>query len=314
MPFFEERNPADITIAEIIPPLKNYFPEINKEDIRFFYHGTYNVFLIKDDYILRVPDRFFRNKKGLVMLQKESQLLSFLNGRVPLPIPQYIYLNNSSTIPFSIHKIIPGVSLNRIYMDLTNENKFTIAKTIADFLNVLHSPDMLTSYSKEFHIDYNKEEFLANLHNKWSNRYSRIKEVVFPYINVKHRKWLIEIFDEYLNNDDNFKFNPSLVHMDFDTSNILINPINFQITGIIDFEDSQIYDPAYDLQFINQGVAFSNVLLQNYSWATKSELYSRIKFYYYRQGVEYLEFGIDNNRPLMIDEGKKMLKASYNKL
>jgi len=91
MSFYEEKNPADITIEELLPFVRKFLPDVSPESIRFFYHGTYNVFEIESEYLLRVADRDFRNAHGLEMLQRESKILDFLSYRLPLAVPRIIY-------------------------------------------------------------------------------------------------------------------------------------------------------------------------------------------------------------------------------
>ncbi|MCK5159169.1 MAG: hypothetical protein KAR08_08430, partial [Candidatus Heimdallarchaeota archaeon] len=104
MSFYEEMNPADITVEEILPFVKKFLPNIQSKSIHFFYHGTYNVFEINQKYILRVADREFRNTRGLEMLRREFKILSFLRKRLPISIPEILYLHDSKEIPFSIHQ------------------------------------------------------------------------------------------------------------------------------------------------------------------------------------------------------------------
>ncbi|MFW9822915.1 MAG: hypothetical protein ACFFE4_08280, partial [Candidatus Thorarchaeota archaeon] len=86
-----------------------------------------------------------------------------------------------------------------------------------------------------------------------------------------------------------------------------------EITGIIDFEECSIYDPAYDLLFFDEGPEFLKTLLLNYEFSEDPSLHSRMKFLYCRTCMEYLEFGIDHDRIGMIKAGKAMLKKNMEK-
>ncbi len=86
-----------------------------------------------------------------------------------------------------------------------------------------------------------------------------------------------------------------------------------EITGIIDFEECSIYDPAYDLLFFDEGPEFLDTLLLKYDHSDDPSLYARMKFLYCRTCIEYLEFGIEHDRLGMIEAGKKMLKKNMAK-
>ena len=56
---YEESNPSDVDINHVIKEFSKFIPNISKNEIKFLYHGTYNVFEVKTKYIFRIPDRLF---------------------------------------------------------------------------------------------------------------------------------------------------------------------------------------------------------------------------------------------------------------
>jgi hypothetical protein len=68
MAFFEENRAGDISMADVIESLYGFFPDIEEDDVYYFYHGSYNVFEVKDRYIFRIPDKVFRNQKGIKLI------------------------------------------------------------------------------------------------------------------------------------------------------------------------------------------------------------------------------------------------------
>ncbi|MHA1245500.1 MAG: phosphotransferase family protein, partial [Candidatus Heimdallarchaeota archaeon] len=173
MSFYEEKNPADITVEELYPFVRKYLPDIKQKEIQFFYHGTYNVFELKKKYILRVSDRDFRNAHGCEMLQREATILNFLSYRLDLAVPKILYLNESSNLPFSIHKKIPGKSLNFVSDKLSIKEKKNLAAEIGRFLSELHSEEMKEDYLDRFPKEKKiiDNEFDKNFKMKWVSRY-----------------------------------------------------------------------------------------------------------------------------------------------
>ena len=142
MAFFEESNPCDVDIDDLLTTLKAHFKNVNSSDIRFTYHGTYNVFEFKQ-YILRVPDKDLRNSDGIELLQEEAMKLKNLATFLTVPIPQPIKISLDEKMPFMVYEKLPGVPLSSTFSYLSTQNKKKIALQIANFLNQLHSPSML---------------------------------------------------------------------------------------------------------------------------------------------------------------------------
>lgn len=311
MSFYEEMNPADITIEEILPFVKKFLPNIQAKSIHFFYHGTYNVFEIDQKYILRVADREFRNTQGLEMLRREFKILSFLKKRLPLSIPEILFLHDSKEVPFTIHQKISGKSLVFYSKQLSSNQKKKTGAEIGGLLSGLHSEalmkDFLISFPDQEELMIASSDFTQSFKLQWIERYEEAKEIAYQYLDQEQQEWLTKIFEDYLNNDENFTFSPRVSHCDFDTSNILIDPETNQLTGVIDFEDCKIWDPAVDLLFFDDGPEFMKAILDNYPFSNQKSILARMKFYYSRTCVPYLVWGTTHNRLGMIDEGLKRI-------
>ncbi|MBN1329461.1 MAG: aminoglycoside phosphotransferase family protein [Candidatus Heimdallarchaeota archaeon] len=132
-------------------------------------------------------------------------------------------------------------------------------------------------------------------------------------MNLEQQNWLKKIFNDYLANEENFNFEARLTHGDFDTSNILVDPKTLELTGIIDFETCRIYDPAYDLLFYDEGTKFHNAILSTYLQDTGKSLEDRMRFFYCRTCIEYLQWGLEHNRPTLVEEGFRMLAKNMKK-
>ncbi|MHA2391828.1 MAG: phosphotransferase family protein [Promethearchaeota archaeon] len=310
---YEESNPSDVDINQVIKEFSKFIPNLSINQIKFLYHGTYNVFEIDSKYIFRIPDRLLRNVKGVKLIQKETSILNFLKNYIPITIPQPKFISLTEDFPFAGYEKIPGVSLSRIFSKTNVSYRRKIAEQVASFLNVLHSKSICKKFAELFQI---WEPLKGDSYKQyWLKRLEKLRKVVFSKIKFFEQKWIERIFDEFISNEKNFHFSPNLIHGDFDTSNILVNPDTSipEITGIIDFEECSIYDPAYDLLFFDEGKEFLNTILLKYEHSDDPSLHSRMKFLYCRTCIEYLEFGIDHNRAGMIKTGKLMLRKNMKK-
>ena len=127
------------------------------------------------------------------------------------------------------------------------------------------------------------------------------------------QKKSIEIFDEFLDNDDYFKFEPVVIHRDLaPDAHILWNPETEEITGIIDWGDIEIGDPALDFTglFCDCGPEFTKMVLANYKNNQDPTILERAAWYMKLFGFYYIEYGqtIDDNS--YIKEGLKLIREA----
>ncbi len=300
---FEENNPSDISFSSVHSALQEFFPNLSKKNVNFFYHGTYNVFQIENRYIARFPDKSLRNEKGAQLIKNEIDILNLLNSFISLKIPIPLHYSLDIENPFMVYEKIPGISLSRCFNNTKNLQKRKIAHQIAGFLSELHSlrinePSKLKPLSTEDYREY------------WKNIRTKMEKDVFPTLNSKQKSWLTGVFSNFLDDNRNFNFTSCVIHGDFDTSNILVDPNNFDITGIIDFEESSIFDPAADFLFFDEGEYFFKNIIENYKGIREESFQNRMKFLFCRTCVPYFQFGLENNRMDVYSEGMRKLKKN----
>ncbi|MHA2233123.1 MAG: phosphotransferase family protein, partial [Candidatus Hodarchaeales archaeon] len=122
------------------------------------------------------------------------------------------------------------------------------------------------------------------------------------------KDWVTDLFSAFLDDKYNFRFIPRITHCDFDASNILVDPTAFHLTGIIDFEDTKVWDPAADFLFHEEALNSINELLSYYAHSLGANFEQRMNFLKKRCPLAYLVTGIDLKYPRMIDAGFEMLK------
>ena len=300
---FEENNPLDISISIVHTALKEFFPNLSKKNISFFYHGTYNVFQIENRFIARFPDKSLRNEKGSQLIKNEIDILNLLSTFLSFKIPKPLHFSLNKETPFMVYEKIPGISLSKCFNEIQNSQKQKIAHQIADFLSELHS--LRLDESSEL-----KSLSTEDYHDYWMNVSIKMEKEIFPKLTSEQKNWLSNVFSDFLEDNQNFKFTPCVIHGDFDTSNILVDPNSFNITGIIDFEESSIFDPAADFIFYDEGEIFLKHILDNYKGIKENNFLNRMKFLYCRTCVPYFHFGLKNNRMDVYSEGMRKLKKN----
>ncbi|MFX1517876.1 MAG: phosphotransferase family protein [Promethearchaeota archaeon] len=304
--FYEENNPPDISVPKIMRLIGIFFPDIKAQEIKFRYHGSYNVFEIKREYIFRFPDKTFFGEKGLELIQREVQLLDLIRENISLQIPKPIYVSPDPNNPFVGYKKINGISLSRCFDRTTKNDQKSIAILLGEFLSQLHSRKVYQKVCTTWKSgqDFNPSQYQLY----WQNYLKIVQEKAYYLMDTKQKKWVAQIFHEFLDESKNFDFIPCVVHGDFDTTNILVDPTSFEVTGIIDFEETGVYDPAGDFIFFDEGEFFLNHLFDNYNGLKDGRLKYRMKFLYCRAGLIYILTGLDYNVPRMVNYGLYLIR------
>lgn len=312
---FEEENPPDIKISDFFEDIRRHCSDLQMGDIKFLYHGTYNVFLIKKTYILRIPDQALRNQEGLNLLKQESAKLKFFNDQWPkslrFTIPKPLYINEDQKLPYFYYKMIRGQSLNNVYNTLTQSLQIKVAHQTAQFLDFLHSFELAQQFKARFpHLaEHSPEKYFTH----WKEKYNMVKSLIFPILkNEQEKTWLSNLFESFLDHPEYCKFSPVISHGDFDISNILVSENPLKITGIIDFEETKIGDPAADYLFYREGTQFMQELFKSRQINYDLYIKNRMKFLFCRTCIPYIEWGIDHNRLKMVEYGKDRIKMLMN--
>jgi aminoglycoside 2''-phosphotransferase len=185
------------------------------------------------DCVLRFPKRVQYTQT----LPAEARLLPILAPALPLPVSVIaLHEGGPNGMPFTSHRFVPGVRAQE--RPLTSQ----AAETLGRFLRALH--DFPTDHALDCGVGYNDGAL-------WREERAQLYEVTirrcFPLVSCEARAHIERTFETYLNDDANFAWQPTLVHNDIDERNVLADPSTCELTGVIDWSDVFISDPAVDL-------------------------------------------------------------------
>ncbi len=147
---------------------------------------------------------------------------------------------------------------------------------LSDFLNEIHRLP-ITRLKKLGVPHFTQAEWTRNL----GRLLHAITLEVQPLLSARARRRLDSIIDDFRNYRDSVRFEPVFRHCDLNGANILCDPLVKRITGIIDWGDASIGDPAYDFSGLlyEYGTKFLDALLSHYSPDDKTDFRRRIIFY-----------------------------------
>ncbi|OGM00880.1 hypothetical protein A2480_00055 [Candidatus Uhrbacteria bacterium RIFOXYC2_FULL_47_19] len=223
-----------------------------------------------DSLVIEINDKWiFRFPKTLESVKKMEKRLRFLKSfseisPLKIPVPRHIGPN------FIGYKKIPGIPfLPANFKKLTNNEKTKIAFQLGRFLKALHS-------FKSKQCDYS-----ANYLVMKKGDYLTCSETITKHFNKKE----IENFQIKHNaiegNPLNFKKPTTIIHGDLFFNNILWNPKNKTLTGVIDWAESGRSIPAMDFFMLADFNTTSNDkflkdILRSYD-ANDDKLFKQIK-------------------------------------
>lgn len=264
--------------------IKEKNPGLIIEKYSFNNEGQNNdIVIINDNIIFKFPKYF----EGIEKLKRETQILNVLKKHITLEIPNSQYNNFDSYkvgYVYSGYKMITGVSFRQ---DIFNriKRKDIIAKQIATFLNELHSIPL-----KEMD---NYELTVIDGYSEWTNLFERIQQKLFPFMKKVSQALVSNNFNSFFK--ENFNFNQTLIHGDFGPSNIIFDSNNEIISGIIDFNEVSIGDPAIDIASLIGPFGYGEQFVKSFEliYPNIETLLERARFYASTFALQEALFGIE---------------------
>lgn len=255
-----------------------------------------DVIIVNDEFIFRFP----KYKSGIERLKTEVAMLKGISKCITLPIPQITFENVTTNIvgqAFIGYRLIAGESFKReTLLSIHNEqNLENLAQQLARFLRELHTVSVETAIGQQLPVFDTYEE--------WSNIYSRIQEKCFPYMRLDARDWVRYHFETFLHDSTHFAYKPVLKHGDFGSSNILFSSDRQEISGIIDFGDAGLGDPAYDFAGILSCYGADFLKMASTVYPEVESLWDRITFYQGTFALLEALFGLENQDKEAFESG-----------
>jgi aminoglycoside 2''-phosphotransferase len=275
------------------------FPDFNISSIKKIGEGDNSVaFSVNDDYIFR----FAKREEVKIHIRRETLVFPKIKSALNLQIPEFEFISPETNF-VSYKKIEGDILSDTIFQSLKKKEQAGIQKTIANFLSQIHS----------FPLAELKKCGLETMHlyDEYSENLADAQRLIFPMIPGNEREIIAGFFTEYLSNENNFNYPPTLVHNDFSKDHILFNSANKQITGIIDFGDIAFGDPDYDFLYLLDefGEAFLEETLKYYQLRDHNVPLIKIYFFSLANKIQTLFNNIKDDD----DDGIKTSLKHLNK-
>jgi aminoglycoside 2''-phosphotransferase len=249
---------------------------------------------IEDTYIFRFP----RRPEIIAGYKKEAALLPELAKALPVSVPAFEFLcldEADYRRCFVGYRKIHGIPWS---VDIARSPQ--ISRQLADFLSVLHhfpaekAAPLLVLQASPLQWRASYLEF-----------YDRIQKNAFQFLEQPVRHRAAQAWEAYLNNEDNFSFQLSLIHADLCADHILCDLERQHVNGIIDWEDATLGDSALDfvgLAYI-AGWEATEKVLKAYQGPVEETFRRRIAFYLGAIPFHQILFGMQTDNQNHIREG-----------
>jgi aminoglycoside 2''-phosphotransferase len=227
------------------------YPELNDNSFRFLSEGSDNmVFLMGDNLIFR----FSKTGDSVQDLRSEIRVLRELAPRLPLEVPNYIYAQIEEQPPISSvsyfvgYPLITGVPMSSCPVALLDVTSEWWRPILAQFLNAIHAyPE---TRARELGIQYRVLKIRACGESSWRESLSRVCKSELHQLTpvlMKFEREAVERAVDLFMNDHLNGVKSVLIHGDFTPEHVFLDLENRRVSGIIDFSDLAIGDPASDV-------------------------------------------------------------------
>ena len=225
------------------------------------------------EWIVRVP----RRENVRATLATEVRLLPELAPTLPVPVPRFELVSEGAVA----YRKLPGKPID--------PTRTSLGETVGLFLAALHA----------FPVERARELGVPSHDLDWRDRYRRFAREVLDAAGPVLGPEAETMVAKYLEDGANFTFAPALIHADLGPAHLLAE--RDELTGVIDWGDVRIGDPALDFAWLLQQ-PFAEAVLAAYG-DHDSRLPERALFYH-RLGPWYeLHYGLFFDRPEFVESG-----------
>ncbi len=287
--------------------IRRNFPHLAIQTVRPITQGW-------DSFVLDVNDalifRFPLRDDVIPYLEKEKRLLPQLEQTLSVPVPHFSYIGQGDEhYPYTFvgYRKIGGLSLED--ERVTHEQLLALAPALATFLNELHGFPL--EQAIRLVVEGRTPE---QWRERYRERYADIRKRVFPLLAADLREKSAQHWEAFLDNESLFTFQPRLIHCDLNCEHIFCDPERGVLTGVIDWGDAIVGDPALDFVGLHRqrGGEFARQVLADYRHPVDNAFWQRMAFYLTYEPFSELLYGAYSNRENFINSGRAGLRAMFS--
>ena len=274
-----ERWPSDYTSAAA--RLANHLPH-DGEGLTPIGEGDFCLAFRRGADVVRVA----KHRQAADALRMEACTMERIAARLPLPVPRPAFSEPEPGFAFSVHVEVTGEELTReTWESLPSAAQENAAADLARFLDALHAlriPDVETCGVPR--IDAAED----------AARLRAAPASLQPILSADTLRRLDAALARGSQPSAEADRPASLLHRDVAPGHVLFDPATGRLTGVIDFGDLALGDPARDFIYVYEdfGPEMLDAVLRHYTGADAATLRPRIHLWFLLETVEWA-LGLD---------------------
>jgi aminoglycoside phosphotransferase (APT) family kinase protein len=290
----------DPTMAREV--IASQFPQLSPAAVTFLGEGCDStVFEVNEHLVFRFPKRSDVEAQLLI----EMRVLPVLGERVPIAIPAFSFHGQPGSVfprHFGGYPRLPGVPGIQLGPDW--RPAAAGAATLGRFLSALHA--FPVAAAARLGVPEEPNEALIEIGREALADFESVIRAA-PDAPVDAWRAYLETSPLVV---DATQPRPCLVHNDLAAEHILCDPVAGTVTGVIDWSDIAIGDPAADFagMFHWGGEELGTRVLSHYEGHVDRSLVARARFRAACRGVADVTFGLATGRPEYVVGGLRALE------
>lgn len=249
-------------------------PELSIQTLDFLGEGDFcRAYLVNGRDIVRVP----RHEEAARALAREACLLPRIAPFLPVPVPRPTYLTGRAPADpgVSLHRRVPGIELTAEgWQALDEQTRVRLAHQVGGFLGALHglAVSAATACGVET-VDHGRQA---------QRLLDEMEGAAGSLLPAAPRSELMSVLHAYVAGGAAWTYRPAILHADVAPGHVLVDGERGEITGVIDWGDVRIGDPARDFIFLYEdwGSEFLSHALDGYLLEARHGLLPRIHVQY----------------------------------
>lgn len=269
--------------------IRTAYPALPLQDLRLVTgEGQNNDIVIADDtFVFRFP----RHAHGVRRLPAVVHVLRAVGRHVALPVPdpQFFHADAPVGQAFLGYPLLGGKPLwQETIAAMSEPLQRRLAEQLTAFLRQLHAVPLTAV------VPATGEVFRPL--DTWEDLYRRIRAQLYPAMRPDACTAVTAHFESFLHDPRNRTIPPVLMHGDYGTGNVLYDPVQVEITGVVDFDGAGPGDAAVDLAALLSGPpAFQEHIRSAYP--VTEELARRVQFYRGTFALQEALHGVEHDDP-----------------
>lgn len=291
------------------------FPGVPITDVKEISIGwTSEVLIMNREYIVKIP----RNQDNGFELEKEMEITNTIRDLVSVRIPDFFAVSRNNKVSAAAYKKIGGILL-------TSQDSGEMEKLDPASLNT----DAIESLSRQIgrilcdihDIDKSVVGKILSPHTRttWKEkiiaRITESEKTSNGYFEGSEGDRVNDALNGIRKEVDAMEYTETFIHGDFGGWNILCDPLTIKITGLLDWADCRIGDPAIDFTELiyDYGEEFAQKILNSYNCRNDTTIIDRARIYLKLAGFQDLKYGLEAGKEFFVERGKRDILKLINK-